>query len=129
VIEEQPKAAFLLGQVSDRGWWYYFPVALALKTSLPLLGLTAVGLYTVVKEDGWQKTAVLWIPPLFFMLLAMTGRITIGYRHILPVVPFLIMLAAQAGRRLKIEDLRLKRANVQSSIFNLPIFNLPIFNL
>ncbi|MBE2225285.1 MAG: hypothetical protein IAF02_27355, partial [Anaerolineae bacterium] len=34
----------------------------------------------------------------FFMLLAMTGRITIGYRHILPVVPFLIMLAAQTGR-------------------------------
>jgi hypothetical protein len=43
VIEEQPKAAYLLGQVSDRGWWYYFPVALALKTTIPLLLLTAVG--------------------------------------------------------------------------------------
>ncbi|MBP6472045.1 MAG: glycosyltransferase family 39 protein [Chloroflexi bacterium] len=104
VIEEQPKAAFLLGQVSDRGWWYYFPVALALKTSLPLLGLTAVGLFVAVKDKGWGKTAVLWLPPLSFMLLAMTGRITIGYRHILPVVPFLILLAAQVGKRWEIGD-------------------------
>ena len=97
VIEEQPKAAYLLGQISDRGWWYYFPVALALKTSLPLLILTVIGLARAVKESGWGKTAVLWLPPLLFMLLAMTGRITIGYRHILPVVPFLIVLAAQAA--------------------------------
>jgi hypothetical protein len=98
VIEEQPKAAYLLGQISDRGWWYYFPIALALKTSLPLLILAVVGLVRAVKDGGWGKTAVLWLPPLLFMLLAMTGRITIGYRHILPVVPFLIMLAAQVGR-------------------------------
>ncbi|MEZ4642148.1 MAG: glycosyltransferase family 39 protein [Chloroflexota bacterium] len=42
VIEQEPKAAFLLGQVSDRGWWYYFPVALSVKTPLSLLLLTVV---------------------------------------------------------------------------------------
>ena len=104
VIEAQPKAAYLLGQLSDRGWWYYFPVALAVKTSISLLLLTAVGFYTLIKEERWRKTAVYWIPPLFFMLLAMTGRITIGYRHILPIVPFLILLAAQTGRLLKAGD-------------------------
>ncbi|MCP4427894.1 MAG: phospholipid carrier-dependent glycosyltransferase [Chloroflexi bacterium] len=104
VIEEQPKAAFLLGQISDRGWWYYFPIALALKTPLPLLALTAVGLFILLRQKRWRETAVLWVPPLLFMGLAMTGRIAIGYRHILPVVPFLIMLAAQTGRRLKIKD-------------------------
>ncbi len=129
VIEEQPKAAFLLGQVSDRGWWYYFPMALLLKTSLPLLVLTVVGLFVAVREAGWRKTAVLWIPPLFFMLLAMTGRITIGYRHILPVVPFLIMLAAQVGRRLEIGDWRLKpRPNLQSLIPNLLILLLLVWS-
>ncbi len=129
VIEEQPKAAYLLGEVSDRGWWYYFPVALALKTSLPLLGLTAVGLFIAVKDKGWGKTAVLWLPPLLFMLLAMTGRITIGYRHILPVVPFLILLAAQVGRRLAIGDWRLRRAsNLQSLVTNLPILLLLLWH-
>jgi hypothetical protein len=125
VIEEQPKAAFLLGQVSDRGWWYYFPVALLLKTSIPLLVLTVVGLFIVVREEGWRKTAVLWIPPLFFMLLATTGRITIGYRHILPVVPFLIMLAAQTGRRLEIGDWRLKwQTNRKSLVSSLLVILL-----
>lgn len=135
VIEEQPKAAFLLGQVSDRGWWYYFPLALLLKTSLPLLLLAAGGLFIMVREEGWRKTAVLWVPPLFFMLLAMTGRITIGYRHILPIVPFLVMMAAQSGRKIKVKELRLKgerphffgRLRTSSLIFNLSIFVLLIW--
>ena len=97
-IEQQPKTAFLLGQTSPRGWWYYFPVALAVKTSLPLLVLAGWGAAVFLRRKGWRYAAVLWLPPLLFLALAMTGRITIGYRHILPVVPFLIMLAAQAGR-------------------------------
>ena len=107
VIEEQPKAAFLMGQVSDRGWWYYFPVALLLKTSLPLLLLTAVGSLILFKDEGWRRASILWVPPLFYLLLAMTGRITIGYRHILPLAPFLILMAAQVGRILEIGDWRL----------------------
>ncbi len=98
VIEEEPKTAFLLGQISNRGWWYYFPVALLLKTPLPLLLLAGGGLWLIGRGKAWRNTAVLWLPPLLFMFLAMTGRITIGYRHILPVVPFLIMLAAQVGQ-------------------------------
>lgn len=130
VIEEQPKAAFLLGQISDRGWWYYFPIALALKTPLPLLILAAVGLFRAVKGSGWGKTAVLWLPPLLFMLLAMTGRITIGYRHILPVVPFLIMLAAQSGRGLAIGEWRLGGArNRQSLISNLLLLLLLLWSV
>jgi hypothetical protein len=98
VIEDEPLASFLLGQVSRGGWWYYFPVTLALKTSLPLLILGVVGLGTAVKAEGWRTASILWLPPLFYLLVAMAGNITIGYRHILPLVPFLIMLAAQTGR-------------------------------
>jgi 4-amino-4-deoxy-L-arabinose transferase-like glycosyltransferase len=93
-IEAQPKTSFLLGQISPRGWWYYFPVALLVKTPLPLLLLALVGGWSAIRRSGWRSTAVLWLPPLLFMALAMTGRIAIGYRHILPVVPFLLMLAA-----------------------------------
>ncbi len=97
-IEAQPKTSFLLGQTSPRGWWYYFPVALAVKTSLPLLILTVWGTAVFLRQKGWRYASILWLPLLLFLTLAMTGRITIGYRHILPVVPFLIMLAAQTGR-------------------------------
>jgi hypothetical protein len=108
-IEQQPKTSFLLGQTSPRGWWYYFPVALVVKTSLPTLILTAVGLWALVQSTGWRRSAVVWLPPLAFMLLAMSGRITIGYRHILPMVPFLILLAAQMGRLLGVDYPRLQR--------------------
>src|SRR5262249_27094794 len=35
--------ASLLGAYSDSGWWYYFPVAFALKTTLPFLILSVAG--------------------------------------------------------------------------------------
>jgi 4-amino-4-deoxy-L-arabinose transferase-like glycosyltransferase len=63
---------FLLGQYSGDGWWYYFPVALAVKTPLLTLGLG----------------------------LGLTGLLTIGYRHLLPAIPFLLLLAGVALQRL-----------------------------
>ncbi|HRQ36523.1 MAG TPA: hypothetical protein PLD25_01235 [Chloroflexota bacterium] len=96
-IESEAKAAFLLGETSRGGWWYYFPVTLAVKTSLPLLILTGIGAVIALKHEGWRKTAVLWLPIVLFLALAMAGNITIGYRHILPVAPFLIMLASYSG--------------------------------
>ena len=35
--------AFLFGENSTRGWWWYFPAAFALKTPLPVLLLAVVG--------------------------------------------------------------------------------------
>ena len=96
VIEEQPKTSYLLGETSPRGWWYYFPVALAVKTPLPLLILALAGAFALIRSRRWRETAVILIPPTLFLALAMTGRITIGYRHILPIVPFLILIAAYA---------------------------------
>ena len=98
VIEEQPKTSYLLGETSPRGWWYYFLVALAVKTPLPLLILAFAGAFALIRRRRWRETAVILIPPTLFLALAMTGRITIGYRHILPVVPFLILIAAYAGK-------------------------------
>lgn len=96
VIEQQPKTTFLLGETSPRGWWTYFPVALAVKTPLPLLLGAGAGLILLARRQG-RAGSVLWAPPLLWMALAMTARIAIGYRHILPVVPFLILLAAGAA--------------------------------
>ena len=36
--------SYLLGEVRTTGWWYFFPVALAVKTPLPFLLLTGVGI-------------------------------------------------------------------------------------
>lgn len=84
---------FLLGEASNKGWWYYFPVALAVKTPLPLLLLFFSGLGVVARRGLWRRTSVLWVLPLLFLGICLTGILTIGYRHILPAIPCMIMLA------------------------------------
>jgi hypothetical protein len=89
-------AASLLGQYSNQGWWYYFPVAFALKTSLPFLMITLAALAWALWRL-WRKkdTRMLWllIPIGVYSALSMTGHINIGIRHFLPVYPFLFTAA------------------------------------
>ena len=44
--------AYLLGQFGTHGWWYYFPVALAVKTPLAFLALLGLGVYVC-----WRRRA------------------------------------------------------------------------
>jgi hypothetical protein len=88
---------FLLGQVSRTGWWYYFPVTFALKTPLPILILLAAGVALSVLRGTWQRASAAFIPPTLSMVAAMFSPLTIGYRHILPVLPFVIIVAGNAA--------------------------------
>ncbi|HVD78770.1 MAG TPA: glycosyltransferase family 39 protein, partial [Vicinamibacteria bacterium] len=42
----EPRPAFLLGRVSNEGWWYFFPVTFLLKTPVPLLVLLGIAAAT-----------------------------------------------------------------------------------
>jgi Dolichyl-phosphate-mannose-protein mannosyltransferase len=90
-------ASFLLGQYSDTGWWYYFPVAFALKTTLAFLGLAMAallwGLWRLfVKHDA--KLMFVLGPIAVYLAVSLTSGINIGIRHFLPVYPLLFILAA-----------------------------------
>ena len=84
------RASYLLGQISNEGWWYYFPVAFAVKTPLPtLLGLivaTAAMIFRPSRDDLF-----IGVPPLAFFLAVTTTRLNLGYRHMLPILPFLAL--------------------------------------
>ena len=88
------RPAYLLGQYSSQGWWYYFPVAFAVKTPLAtivaLLAATWLALRKPQRDD-----VLLLVPPLAYFLISMTSNLNIGYRHLLPVLPF---LAVHIGR-------------------------------
>jgi dolichyl-phosphate-mannose--protein O-mannosyl transferase len=43
--DDEGRMAFLLGKTSPRGWWYYFPIAFAVKTPLPTLLLLGVAVF------------------------------------------------------------------------------------
>ncbi len=95
--------SFLLGQYSDSGWWYYFPVAFLVKTPLPVLLLlgVAVGwllfLFWRRREligGMWFDMAALLVPALGFFAVALMTDINLGYRHLLPILPFLYVFTA-----------------------------------
>ncbi len=105
--------SFLLGQYSDSGWWYYFPVAFALKTPLPTLLLLALAVVLKSKDlrltikshtttfptiINYQSSIInysfLLLPPLGYFAFALTTDINLGYRHLLPVLPFLAVFTA-----------------------------------
>jgi hypothetical protein len=85
--------AFLLGQVSLFGWWYYFPVALSVKTPLGILLLLVLGCALVWKN---RRRAAWLMPPAFalgVLLPSMAGHINIGVRHVLPIYLAIAILA------------------------------------
>jgi 4-amino-4-deoxy-L-arabinose transferase-like glycosyltransferase len=86
-------AAFLLGQHSRSGWWYYFPVALALKTPLPLLILSVAGTVLLLRRGRNRRVAAhLLLPPAIWFGASLFSEVNIGFRYLLPVVPFLCVL-------------------------------------
>jgi 4-amino-4-deoxy-L-arabinose transferase-like glycosyltransferase len=88
---------YLLGRYSRHGWWYFFPVVLATKTPLGLLMLTLLGALLarswIAAHDAVPKLAALFCA-LAVLAVAMSTRINLGVRHLLPIYPFLVIVAA-----------------------------------
>jgi 4-amino-4-deoxy-L-arabinose transferase-like glycosyltransferase len=86
----------IFGQQGRFGWWYYFPAAFALKTTIPfvLTSIAAIcwGLWRIVKRRDWTPAFVL-VPFLLFTALVMESTINIGVRFYLPAYPFLFIMS------------------------------------
>lgn len=94
---DEGHAAYLLGQQSQKGWWHYFLVAFLIKTPLPTLILFCAGICLLCWQwRDWRRTAYFWIPAAALFAVASYTRLNIGYRHILAVLPFAWLLAAEA---------------------------------
>ena len=107
--------AGLLGNYSTSGWWYYFPVVFALKTTIPFLLVSvsslAWALWRVIGKGEKQLLALL-IPIAIYLAFAMTSHINIGIRHIAPVFPFLFLLGGVGLNRMLQANWRPKLARV-----------------
>ena len=89
--------AFLFGEVSQRGWWYYYLVALAVKTPLPLLTLAIVGAVESVRAARTERwTAVVPLAgAIAVLVVALGSHVDLGVRIVLTIYPFLAVLAAR----------------------------------
>jgi 4-amino-4-deoxy-L-arabinose transferase-like glycosyltransferase len=94
--------SFLLGEVSDTGWWYYFPVIFLVKTPLATLGLVTWALLHWFRRREYDWTAV-WLLLLAAGLFgaALLTRVNIGYRYLLPALPFLFVFTGHLANNLR----------------------------
>jgi 4-amino-4-deoxy-L-arabinose transferase-like glycosyltransferase len=98
--------AYLLGQRSEHGWWYYFPFAMAVKTPSAVVLLAIAALAAAIPRFRTVNLATLrglplsWIAAgsviVVFLGAGITSSVQIGLRYILPVYPFLLALLAGA---------------------------------
>lgn len=94
---DQGRASYLLGEHSVRGTLAYFPAALFAKTPLALLILAGRGAWLAWRREAREERLWLLAPPAAFFALALTAKVQIGVRHLLPVMPFLALWAGLAA--------------------------------
>jgi hypothetical protein len=89
--------AFLMGRHSMVGWWYYMPVALAMKSTPPELVVGAGALIALI--GGWRNPApsgLVWrIALVVFGALGVVNHIALGIRYVLVLIPLSTFLAAE----------------------------------
>jgi hypothetical protein len=91
----QGQRSYLLGQISESGFWSYYLVALCVKTPLALLILAVPGAARCWRGRGagsgyWMPFAV----ASGVLAVGFYSRINIGIRHILPIYFPICMVAA-----------------------------------
>lgn len=93
------RQAFLMGDLSVKGWWYYFIITFFVKTQIPLLLFIGLAFSSLVRyREGLAIEAMLLLPMCLFFFIAMSAQLNIGHRHILPIYPFLMILASKISR-------------------------------
>jgi hypothetical protein len=95
--------SYLFGHLKAGGWWYFYLVALGVKTPLALLASGPIGM-GLLARDGWrERNAWRLAPAVLFLTVLMFAsfysRINIGIRHVLILYPFLALGGAYALAR------------------------------
>lgn len=109
------RAAFLDGRFGTTGWWWYFPYAFAVKTTIPgmILGLLALAALmarwknrpadqasAMTRQRVWTSlyagTPLLALVAVYWVF-ALATNLNIGHRHLLPTYPALCILAGAAA--------------------------------
>jgi hypothetical protein len=89
--------SYFLGKIKKGGWWYFFLVDLALKSPLPFLILSVVGLIALVRlarvrQWTWAAFAP-GLAVLAVLLVTTSVKVYYGIRHVIVLFPLLSIIA------------------------------------
>jgi 4-amino-4-deoxy-L-arabinose transferase-like glycosyltransferase len=97
-VSAQGQLTYFLGEAGTGGWPNYFAFMLLIKLSIPALLLIGMGTLAALRclpQTAWDLGFLLLFPVLL-IVTASLGKMQIGIRHLLPVFPFLLLLAGYA---------------------------------
>jgi 4-amino-4-deoxy-L-arabinose transferase-like glycosyltransferase len=84
----------LFGRRSNTGWWYFYPVLLAVKTPAAFLLLAGLGIASIVRRAAnWRARTLVW-PIAGILAAGLPSHVNTGIRHILPIY---VMFAGAAA--------------------------------
>ena len=110
-VKAQKRSSFLAGNYSTEGWWWFFPFAFLIKTPIAVELLFVIGV--VLSAVRWRRflddAAYAFLPIAGFVGAAITAKLNIGARHILPIYPFVLLLAGFAVEELCVEGRKMFR--------------------
>ncbi len=101
-LSNKGRPMYLFGRKYPAGRWFYFPAAFLIKSTLGLLLLLALLPFARALWRGELRREVVFLilPPVVYFGIAMTSKMDIGIRHVLPIMPFLVVLAAAGAMAL-----------------------------
>ncbi len=119
VIAWGSRNTVIFGRNYPTGKWFWFPVALTVKTNIALLFLFPLGLiFLYLSREKWREGLFLLVPPVVFLIFASTSDFTNSVRHILPIYGFLIVLSSAGACSLCRKFNTLRYALVALLVFN-----------
>ncbi len=95
--------AYLMGQQSKTGWWYYFPAAFAFKSTpaelfvacLLLIALATSIAHPIAAFRRQDIAMQVWLVAIgVFVVMLLTSKIAIGHRYLIVLYPLMALAAA-----------------------------------
>jgi len=96
VYSPEPKPVFLLGKFYPRAQWFALPVHFSIRSTVGFLAITllsAAGMVMATPKHR-REIAFLLVPVSLFVMAFIHASWNGGMRHMLPALPFLIILAS-----------------------------------
>jgi hypothetical protein len=95
LVNDFGQPALIYGHISDRGWPWYFPVLMTLKTPLGIWLVMLLALASLWRVRLRPGEISIIIPLLAWVAFFTLARVNYGFRHFLPGYAFMLMWAGR----------------------------------